>query len=149
MARRLAEDGHHVIATGWRGYDQRMPWGADPLVPELPGSVYDVDFEDPTATSTLMAQINRDHGSVSVLVLCHCESVDSDIRTTTIESFDKHMAVNARATWQLIKSFAEQLDGQGDVRGFSPSRVITPPRTSPTVRVRVPWIASFSLPPLS
>lgn len=116
VARRLAEDGHRVIAAGWRGYDERMPWGADPLAPLLPGPFYEVDFEDPRASSALLPEINRDVGPVSVLVLCHCESVDSDLRTTTVESFDRHMAVNARATWQLIQGFAEQIDGQPSVR---------------------------------
>jgi 3-oxoacyl-[acyl-carrier protein] reductase len=41
---------------------------------------------------------------VTVLVLCHCESVDSSILDTTLESFDRHFAVNARATWLLIRS---------------------------------------------
>ncbi len=116
VARRLADDGHHVVSAGWRGYDQRMSWGEDPLMPELPGPFYEVDFEDPTASPALLARVNSEVGPVSVLVLCHCESVDSDIRTTTIDSFDRHMAVNARATWQLIRAFAEQLDGGGGVR---------------------------------
>jgi 3-oxoacyl-[acyl-carrier protein] reductase len=42
------------------------------------------------------------------LVLCHCESVDSGLLDTTIESFDRHMAVNARATWQLIREFGRR-----------------------------------------
>ena len=52
--------------------------------------------------------VERDLGSVDALVLCHCESVDSDIRTTTVESFDRHYAVNVRATWLLIREFAER-----------------------------------------
>ncbi len=42
---------------------------------------------------------------MTVLVLCHCESVDSSILDTTLESFDRHFAVNARATWLLIREF--------------------------------------------
>lgn len=113
---RLAADGHRVIAAGWRPYDERMPWGADPVEPGLPGPFYEVDFEDPVATAALLGRINRDVGPVGVLVLCHCESVDSDIRTTTVDSFDRHMAVNARATWQLIQSYADQVDQHGPVR---------------------------------
>lgn len=123
---RLATDGHRVVAAGWRSYDERMPWGADPVEPDLPGPfspgpfypgpVYEVDFEDPDATAALIGRINRDVGPVGVLVLCHCESVDSDIRTTTVDSFDRHMAVNARATWQLIQSYADQVDQHGPIR---------------------------------
>ena len=35
----------------------------------------------------------------------------SPILTTTVDSFDRHFAVNARATWLLIKKFAEQFVG--------------------------------------
>ena len=53
--------------------------------------------------------------------MSHCESVDSAILTTTVEAWDRHFAVNARATWLLIKAFAEQLPqtpvAGGEVRG--------------------------------
>jgi 3-oxoacyl-[acyl-carrier protein] reductase len=42
-------------------------------------------------------------------VMSHCESVDSSVLDTTIESWDRHFAVNARAVWLLIKAFAEHL----------------------------------------
>jgi len=41
--------------------------------------------------------------------MSHCESVDSSILTTDLASWDRHFAVNSRATWLLIKAFAEQL----------------------------------------
>jgi 3-oxoacyl-[acyl-carrier protein] reductase len=116
VVRRLAADGHRVVAAGWRGYDARMPWGSDADEPGLPGPFFEVDFEDATATAALMPEITATVGPVGVLVMCHCESVDSDIRTTTVESFDRHMAVNARATWQLIRGFAEQVDAHGALR---------------------------------
>lgn len=37
--------------------------------------------------------------------MCHCESVDSGLLDTTVASFDRHFAVNARATWLLIREF--------------------------------------------
>jgi 3-oxoacyl-[acyl-carrier protein] reductase len=48
-------------------------------------------------------------GDLRGLVLSHCESVDSSILDTTVESWDRHFAVNARATWLLIKEFARTL----------------------------------------
>ena len=107
IARRLADDGFRVAAAGWRGYDERMPWGADSGESELHGRFYEVDFQDADATTALVPRVAAELGAPSALVLCHCESVDSDIRTTTVDAFDRHMAVNARATWQLIKGFAE------------------------------------------
>lgn len=41
-------------------------------------------------------------GPVTAIVMAHCESVDSSILDTTVESFDRHVAVNARAVWLLI-----------------------------------------------
>ena len=50
---------------------------------------------------------------ISALILCHCESVDSGILDTSVESFDRHFAVNTRANWLLIKEFANQVRGGG------------------------------------
>lgn len=52
-------------------------------------------------------------GPVDGLVMSHCESVDSSILDTTVTSFDRHYAVNVRATWLLMKAFAEQCPGSG------------------------------------
>ncbi len=104
IARTLNDDGWHVVTTGFREYDTRMPWGAD----ASKQSMYEADFADPTEPARLFAEINAAHGSIRALIMCHCESVDTDILTTTVESFDKHFAVNARSIWLLIKSFAEQ-----------------------------------------
>jgi 3-oxoacyl-[acyl-carrier protein] reductase len=43
--------------------------------------------------------------------MCHCESVDSSILDTTVESFDRHFAVNARATWLLIREYGRRFTG--------------------------------------
>jgi 3-oxoacyl-[acyl-carrier protein] reductase len=45
-------------------------------------------------------------------VLSHCERVDSSVLTTTVESWDRHFAVNAHGAWLLIRAFAEQLPGE-------------------------------------
>ena len=47
VIQRLAEDGLRVVAAGWPDYDERMPWGADRLVPQLPGPFYEVDEDQP------------------------------------------------------------------------------------------------------
>jgi 3-oxoacyl-[acyl-carrier protein] reductase len=40
--------------------------------------------------------------------MCHCESVDSGLLDTTVESFDRHFAVNARASWLLIREYGRR-----------------------------------------
>jgi 3-oxoacyl-[acyl-carrier protein] reductase len=56
--------------------------------------------------------INTELGPVTALVLCHCEGVPSTIRDTTVDSFDQHFAVNARATWLLIREYAVRFGGE-------------------------------------
>lgn len=52
-------------------------------------------------------------GPLDALVIAHCESVDSGLLTTTVESFDRHYTVNVRASWLLLAGFARQLPATG------------------------------------
>lgn len=109
IATSLAADGWTVVTSGHVGYDAKMSWGADPDGPPQPGIAhFEADLADPAAAQALVGQASEVAGSLTGLVMCHCESVDSAILTTTVDSFDLHFAVNARATWLLIKAFAEQ-----------------------------------------
>lgn len=117
VAERLATDGFDVGVTYWSPYDARMPWGADSepegVVSRLRergarSTAVEADLEQPDAPAAVFDRIEDDLGAVTALVLCHCESVDSGILDTTVESFDRHFAVNARATWLLIREFARR-----------------------------------------
>ena len=66
------------------------------------------DLADPDVPAQIITAANR-RRDLTAVVLCHAESVDSSILDTTVESWDRHYAVNARASWLLIKAFAEQL----------------------------------------
>lgn len=114
----LARDGWDLCLSYWQPYDARL--GLDGSVSD-PESVADDcralgvrvslvpgDLSDPAAPASLVEEAAR-LGPVTALVMSHCESVDSDILTTSVESWDRHFAVNARATWLLLKAFAEQL----------------------------------------
>lgn len=129
IATRLARDGWDVGTTGWAPYDDRMPWGRDL---DASGGVADgadeadapiarairaegartvttaADLGDVTAAAQIFESTEAALGPVTALVLCHCESVDSSLRDTTVESFDRHMAVNARASWLLIAEHARR-----------------------------------------
>jgi 3-oxoacyl-[acyl-carrier protein] reductase len=48
-------------------------------------------------------------GGLRGLVMSHCQSVNSSVLDTTIDSWELHFAVNVRAVWLLIKAFAEHL----------------------------------------
>lgn len=115
IALQLAEAGWDIAISYWRPYDADMPWGsqpseADELLAQVqtfaPDSIaIEVDLSDPTVPEEIFNQVEAKLGPVKALILSHCQSVDSDILTTTLESFDKHFAINSRATWLLIKEF--------------------------------------------
>jgi len=127
IARTLAAGGWDVATTYWQPYDERMEWGstgrdAADLGLELAalGARHvglEADLADPSVPATVVAAAGSGLGPVRALVLSHCESVDGDLLGTTIESFDRHMAVNARASWLLVRAFAEQfVDPHGSGR---------------------------------
>ena len=123
IARQLAADGWDLALTYWQDYDARMPWGIQPddvarLTAELEttGSrvvALPADFQDPGAVDRLMAEVAAQAGTLHGMVLSHAESVDSGILDTTLESFERHFAVNTRASWQLIRAFAQQATDDG------------------------------------
>jgi 3-oxoacyl-[acyl-carrier protein] reductase len=123
IARRLAADGWDLVLTYWQDYDARMPWGVQPddvgrLTAELQAIgaavvALPADFQDPEAVDRLMAAAAAEVGNLQGLVLSHAESVDSGILDTSLASFDRHFAVNTRASWQLIAAFARQVGPDG------------------------------------
>ncbi len=120
-ARQLAASGWNIAFTYWTPYDQRMPWGVeegatDDITRELTARGADTvaveaDLTDPDAPARIFDEAERHLGGVTALVMCHCESVDSGLLDTTVESFDRHFAVNARATWLLIREYGRRFTG--------------------------------------
>jgi 3-oxoacyl-[acyl-carrier protein] reductase len=121
VAERLAQDGYDVAASYWTPYDARMVWGADEgigneITTRLSAKgarslSIEADLEQPVTVSKLFDDIEEGLGPISALVLCHCESVNSGILDTTVQSFDRHLAVNTRATWLLIREFGIRFKG--------------------------------------
>ncbi|MGC4808355.1 SDR family oxidoreductase [Micromonospora sp. DT233] len=117
----LARSGWDVGFTYWTPYDERMPWGADPdAVTQLRNqavehgaktAAIEADLGDPHATTGIFDAVERKLGAVGALVLAHCESVNSGLLDTSIESFDRHFAVNTRASWLLIREYAQRFQG--------------------------------------
>ncbi|MBB5833098.1 3-oxoacyl-[acyl-carrier protein] reductase [Brachybacterium aquaticum] len=117
IARGLAEDGFDLALSFHADYDRRV-LGAeadvDLLAEELRAGGRQVvllpgDVADPAVPGRLVETATQELGRLGALVTCHCESVDSSLLDTTVESFDRHYAVNVRATWLLLKAFAKQL----------------------------------------
>ncbi|MFI5673533.1 SDR family oxidoreductase [Streptomyces cellulosae] len=118
----LARTGWDVAFTYWTPYDARMQWGVERGAPEelrekaashgARTLAVEADLSDPAVPAQLFESVEHELGNVTALVLCHCESVDSGLLDTTVESFDLHFAVNARATWLLIREYGLRFRGQ-------------------------------------
>jgi 3-oxoacyl-[acyl-carrier protein] reductase len=125
IATRLADDGWDLALSWWRPYDADQPWESRDDEPEqlaadlrLHGAtvaLLPADISDSVVPDRLVADAREALGPLRGLVLSHAESRDSAILDTSVESFDRHMAVNARASWQLIRAFAQQAENGGAV----------------------------------
>jgi 3-oxoacyl-[acyl-carrier protein] reductase len=122
IAERLAADGWDVAFAYWAPYDARVNGAADDETAVVEQRLKrrgarvfrrNADLADPATAAALVAESREALGPITALVLCHTESVDSSILDTTLESFDRHFAVNVRASWQLIAAFARQLPRPG------------------------------------
>jgi 3-oxoacyl-[acyl-carrier protein] reductase len=99
-----------------------MPWG------ERPGSVaaietslrdrgatvfsIEADISNASTPHDLFDATESALGPVTALVLSHAEDVESGILDTTLENFDLHFAINTRASWLLIREFANRFTGE-------------------------------------
>ena len=121
IAARLAASGWDIAFTYWAAYDERMPWGVETeatgaIERSLSGhgatvAAVEADLVDAGSPARIFDEAERRLGYVTALVMCHCESVDSGLLDTTVESFDRHFAVNARASWLLIVEFGRRFRG--------------------------------------
>jgi 3-oxoacyl-[acyl-carrier protein] reductase len=122
VARRLAESGWDVAFTYWTPYDARRPWGAEPdaaaTLTRVLGErgaktvAIEADLASTDSPEQIFDQVEQQLGNVTALVLCHCESVPTGLLDTTIESFDRHFAVNARAAWLMIREYGRRFRGE-------------------------------------
>ncbi|HEX3812039.1 MAG TPA: SDR family oxidoreductase [Mycobacteriales bacterium] len=129
----LAKDGWDLVLNYWRPYDDRVAYERGPDDPEqiaddcralgVRVELVAGDLSKPETPAQLVAA-SAEVGNLTALVMSHCESVDSSILTTSIESWDRHFAVNARATWLLIKAFADRLPVQEQTHGEVAGRIV-------------------------
>jgi 3-oxoacyl-[acyl-carrier protein] reductase len=121
IARQLAASGWDIAFTYWTAYDDRMAWGADAgataaisadlAAAGAASAAVEADLTDTAAPARIFDAARERLGPVTALVMCHCESVDSGLLDTTVDSFDRHFAVNARATWLLIREYGLRFRG--------------------------------------
>jgi len=119
LAARFAADEWDVGLTWWLPADKGLPWSGGPdepfqLVEALRDagarvSWHEADLADPAAPKEIFDAIEAELGTVTALVNSHALSLTGGIFETTVEEFDRHMAINARATLLLIREFARRL----------------------------------------
>lgn len=97
---RLRADGWFVVTS-----DLEPSPGGDADVP--------CDLSATPDAASLVTDVSARFGAVSALVLSHAHDVESGILDTTAESFDRHYAVNARASLLVIAAFARQIPPSG------------------------------------
>jgi 3-oxoacyl-[acyl-carrier protein] reductase len=91
-----------LIADGW-----------DVATSDLEGCDYPCDLSVSEAPAALIEDVVADRGAIHALILSHAYDVESGVFDTTAESFDRHVAVNARASLLLIAAFARQVPADG------------------------------------
>ena len=121
IASQLAASGWDIAFTYWNPYDERMTWGIEPRATAAIQAVLaghgaatvaiEADLTGTDTPARIFDEAELRLGGVTALVMCHCESVDSGLLDTTVESFDRHFAVNARATWLLIREYGRRFHG--------------------------------------
>ncbi len=89
-------------ADGWRVVTSDLDSGDVPC-----------DLATVEGPPALMRKVGSVHGPISALILSHAHDVESGILDTTAESFDRHVAVNARASLLLVAAFARQVPASG------------------------------------
>ncbi len=125
IAAGLAEDGWDLALSYWHPYDRRLGFEGAPddphrLAEELRSQgrrveLVEVDLENAGKAASLVGTAVERLGQLDAVVMSHCESVASGVLDTTVESFDRHYAVNVRAPWLLVRAFARQLGPAGGV----------------------------------
>ncbi len=127
----LAADGFDLVLNHWAPYDDRIAYERGPRdIEEVAQECRDLgrrvevvaaDLAGVEAPARLVAAL-ADLGTPAGMVLSHAESVDSSIEDTSIESWDRHFAVNARASWLLIQAYATHLPAASP--GVAAGRVV-------------------------
>lgn len=135
IASALADDGWDLAISYWTPADQaifgeRAADGLADVIDDLRQrgarvAVIPTDLEMPDAAADLVDAAGRELGAASALVLSHAWDVDIGLLDTTVEQFDKHFAINARASWLLIRAFAGQVPrGGGAIVALTSNAVV-------------------------
>lgn len=115
IARRLADRGATVYATGWSPHDAEMPWGADDqrtatALPARPFAVEERNLEVADEPARLIDAVVGEHGAIDIVVAVHARSSSQSLAALTGHDLDRCWAANVRSVVQLAQRFADVHD---------------------------------------
>jgi 3-oxoacyl-[acyl-carrier protein] reductase len=87
--------------------------GWDVATSDLADVAYPCDLSTTDGPQSLVDAVRHERGPITALVLSHAHDEATGILDTTAQSFDQHIAVNARASLLLIAAFARQVPPDG------------------------------------
>lgn len=155
IARALGANGWDLALTGYPAYDATRPWGSDrdeveALIGELRGAGVTAgwraeDLGDPSAPARVFDAAETVTGPVTALVNTAAHSVRGGVLETSAADFDRHMAVNARATLLLTAEFVRRLTGPtGRVINFTSGPPLTGEVAYASSKGAIEWITVSS-----
>ena len=155
IARALGANGWDLALTGYPAYDAMRPWGSDrdevqALIGELRGAGVTAgwraeDLGDPSAPARVFDAAETVTGPVTALVNTAAHSVRGGVLETSAADFDRHMAVNARATLLLTAEFVRRLTGPtGRVINFTSGPPLTGEVAYASSKGAIEWITVSS-----
>ncbi len=116
VARRLLDEGAHVLLHSWSAHDAEQPWGVSPggverVLEDLGGigprlDHVEADLAEPDAPAAVIGHALQRFGALDVLVCNHARSSSMTLEQVTADELDRSWAVNARAVVLLVQAFA-------------------------------------------
>lgn len=113
MALYLAEQGYDVAIHYDRSAEDAERTAGEARAFGVVAECFQADLLDETATAGLIPRVAAMMGQVSVLINNASIFEYDDIRSATMEGWDRHIGSNLRAPFQLTQSFAAQAKPAG------------------------------------
>lgn len=113
MALTLAERGHDVAIHFDRSQAEAEQTAADARAMGVSAQCFQADLLDRDATAALVRQVAGAMGRLTVLINNASIFEYDNIRSATMESWDRHLGSNLRAPFQLMQAFAAQVGPAG------------------------------------
>jgi NAD(P)-dependent dehydrogenase (short-subunit alcohol dehydrogenase family) len=105
IARRMVDEGATVIAADLSSQETRLGHGA--LVP------LNVDVQDPASVQRMVIEVTTRHGRLDSVVNSAGIGSDTPFLETTLEQFDRILAINLRGTFIVGQAAARAMKGNG------------------------------------